>query len=51
MFLTATPGDFRDFYSSIGGVLVMALGATVSGVGIAIAERLGRDEVEERVLA
>jgi tight adherence protein B len=51
VFLTSTPGDFRDFYSSMGGVLVMALGALVSGVGIVVAERLGRDEVEERVLA
>lgn len=51
VFLTSTPGDFRDFYSSGGGALVMALGALVSGIGIAIAERLGRDEVEERVLA
>ncbi len=50
VFLTASPGDFRDFYSSGGGVLVMAIGALVSGAGVVIAERLGRDEVEERVL-
>lgn len=50
VFLTASPGDFRDFYGSTGGFLVMGIGAVVSGLGILLAERLGRDEVEERVL-
>lgn len=50
VFLTASPGDFRDFYSSSGGVLTMVVGGLVSGLGVVIAERLGRDEVEERVL-
>lgn len=50
VFLCATPGDFRDFYSSGGGVLVIAAGGVVSGLGVFLAERLGRDEIEERVL-
>ncbi len=50
VFLCATPGDFRDFYSSAGGAVVIAIGGLVSGVGVVIAEHLGRDEIEERVL-
>lgn len=50
VFLCATPGDFRDFYSSGGGALVIGLGGLVSGLGVFVAERLGRDQIEERVL-
>jgi tight adherence protein B len=50
VFLCATPGDFRDFYSSGGGAVVIGLGGLVSGLGVFIAERLGRDAIEERVL-
>lgn len=48
--LTARPGHFRDFYQSTGGLVVVALAAALSLVGMIVLTRLGRDPVEERVL-
>ncbi|MGQ0849508.1 MAG: type II secretion system F family protein [Actinomycetota bacterium] len=48
-FITVRPGPFRDFYSSAAGWLVVAVGAAASGLGMAIASRLGRDLEEPRV--
>lgn len=49
--LTARPGHFRDFYQSGGGLLVVAVAAALSLVGMWALTRLDRDPVEERVLA
>ncbi|MBW3620562.1 MAG: type II secretion system F family protein [Actinobacteria bacterium] len=50
LVLTLRPGPFRDFYRSGGGVLVVALGALLSLLGLGIVSRLGREPVERRVL-
>jgi Flp pilus assembly protein TadB len=51
LLLTARPGHFRDFYQSTGGLLVVGAAAVLSAVGVVLVTRLGRDPVEERVLA
>ncbi len=49
--LTARPGPMRDFYRSAGGVATLTVAAGLSLVGVLVLSRLGRDPVEERVLA
>ena len=48
--LTFHPGPFRTFYSSPVGILVVAIGAGLSLLGIAIVSRLARPQDEPRVL-
>ena len=48
--LTFRPGPFRTFYSSPAGILVVAIGAGLSLLGIAIISRLARPQDEPRVL-
>lgn len=48
--LTIRPGPFRDFYRSGTGVLVIALGVLVGSLGAVWVKRLGRTEIERRVL-
>lgn len=48
--LVMTPGPFRDFYATTAGILVIGAGAVLSGFGIFIVRRLGKQPVEERVL-
>lgn len=50
VFLTARTGPFQDFYTSAGGGLVIAIGAVVSLLGIALVSRLSAVEAEPRVL-
>lgn len=50
ILMTARNGIFRDFYSSSAGLLVVAVGAGMSGLGMALVSRLGRDPEEPRVL-
>lgn len=50
VLLTATPGPFRDFYTSATGAAVIGLGGVVSLVGIALVGRLSRTPDEPRVL-
>lgn len=47
--MTAQSGAFREFYSTSAGVLVVAIGAMMSLIGIAIASRLGSQPPEPRV--
>jgi tight adherence protein B len=49
--LTVREGAFRDFYRSPAGVLVVALGALLSAVGMALVARLGREPEEPRVFS
>jgi len=49
--LTASPGAFRDFYQTSGGLLVVAAAAAASLVGTWLVGRLARDPVEPRVIA
>ena len=49
--LTFRPGPFRNFYSSPAGILVVAIGASLSLFGIALISRLSRPQEEPRVLA
>lgn len=48
--LTASPGAFREFYRSAGGLLVIGLAAAVSLVGNVLVGRLARDPIEPRVV-
>ncbi len=48
--LTFRPGPFRAFYSSPAGMLVVAIGAGLSLLGIAVISRLSRPQEEPRVL-
>lgn len=50
VFLTARTGPFQDFYTSAGGGLVIAIGAVLSLVGIALVSRLSTADPEPRVL-
>lgn len=50
LMLTARPGDFREFYASGVGLVVVALAGVVSLLGVVIVQRLGRETVEPRVL-
>ncbi len=49
LLLTARPGDYRDFYRSSAGLVVVIIAAIMSLVGTWVVARLGRDPVEERV--
>ncbi len=49
--LTVREGAFRDFYRSAAGVLVVAIGAALSAVGMYLVARLGREPEEPRVFA
>lgn len=48
--LTATPGAFRDFYRTGGGVATIVVAGVLSAIGVLILDRLGHDPVEGRVL-
>jgi len=50
LLLTARPGDFRDFYASPAGLVVVAAAAVLSLAGVLAVQRLGRETVEPRVL-
>lgn len=50
VFLTARPGPFQAFYTSASGALVIAIGAVISLVGVALVARLSAVEEEPRVL-
>lgn len=47
--LTAQAGPFRDFYRTGAGALTLLAGAVLSGVGVVVLGRLGREQVEPRV--
>ena len=47
--LTLRAGPFRDFYQSPGGLVVVLVGAALSGLGSLWISRLGRDQGEQRV--
>jgi hypothetical protein len=47
--MTARSGAFREFYASRAGILVAAVGAMMSLVGVAIASKLGAQPPEPRV--
>jgi tight adherence protein B len=48
--LVATPGHFRDFYQTAGGVIVVAIAGLASLGGALLVGRLARDQIEPRVL-
>jgi tight adherence protein B len=50
LILTLRPGHFRDFYGGAGGAVVVVVGALLSLLGIWIVSRLGREQIERRVL-
>jgi tight adherence protein B len=50
LFITLRPGPFRDFYLSGAGVAVIVLGGVMSGLGMVVVSRLGREPDEPRVL-
>lgn len=50
LVLTAQPGHFRDFYGTVGGLFVVALGGLLCLVGSWLIARLGREPEEPRVL-
>lgn len=50
LILTLRPGHFRDFYRGAGGAVVVIVGALLSILGIWVVSRLGREQVERRVL-
>jgi tight adherence protein B len=47
--LTIRPGHFRDFYQSIGGLIVVLVGGAFSLLGTWLVLRLGREPDEPRV--
>lgn len=49
LLLTAREGYFRDFYRSSAGLMVVAIGALMSIVGLAAVSRLSREPIERRV--
>lgn len=49
--LTVQDGVFRDFYGSPPGLLVIAIAAVLSLVGVSVVARLAREPDEPRVLA
>ena len=49
LLLTLRPGPIRDFYRSVGGAIVVAIGAAMSVLGMWAVARLGRQPLEERV--
>ena len=50
-FITTRPGPFRDFYASSAGLIVVAIGAAASLLGMFLASRLGKEPDEPRVFA
>ncbi|MDQ6724973.1 MAG: hypothetical protein M3066_02185 [Actinomycetota bacterium] len=48
--LTLSGGDYRAFYASAGGAVVVAVGGVMCLSGVAWVERLGRMPVQRRVL-
>ena len=50
VLLTARPGDFRAFYRSPAGAVVVVVGAALTAAGVALATRWGRLAAEPRVL-
>ncbi|HXY92563.1 MAG TPA: hypothetical protein VEP49_08820, partial [Acidimicrobiia bacterium] len=48
--LTLRGGAFRDFYASRAGLVVMLVGAALSGLGYVWIAHLGRSQQERRVL-
>ncbi len=49
LVITLQDGAFRDFYRSGAGTIVVMLGAAMSGFGIWLASRIGREPAEPRV--
>ncbi len=49
IFMTLRPGPFRDFYRSLAGALVVAVGGGASLFGMWLVSRLGREPHEPRV--
>lgn len=47
--ITARQGEFRDFYASPGGLVVVLVGGMMSGVGMTLVSKLGREPDEPRV--
>jgi tight adherence protein B len=50
LMLTAQPGHFRDFYQSVGGLLVVGVAGLLCLLGVFLLGRLSKDPVEGRVL-
>ncbi len=51
VLLCSTSEPYRDFYSSVGGLVVIVLGSVMAIGGMTLIRRLGRLPVEARVLA
>ncbi len=51
VLLCSTSEPYRDFYSSIGGFVVIVVGSGMVMVGMTLIRRLGRLPIETRVLA
>jgi tight adherence protein B len=49
LFLTMSPGHFRDFYRSGAGLFVIAIGGVLTLLGLWWLNRLGREPIEDRV--
>ncbi len=47
--LTARAGEFRDFYGSTAGLLVVVAGGVLSATGMLLVSRLSREPEEDRV--
>jgi tight adherence protein B len=47
---TARDGPFRAFYRSSAGLVTLVVAAALTGVGVAVLARLGREPIEPRVL-
>jgi tight adherence protein B len=47
--LTLRAGPFRAFYRSTGGLVVVLIGAVLSGIGYVVVARLAREQDERRV--
>ena len=47
--ITMQDGAFREFYASSAGIVVVLIGALMSGFGIWLVSRLGREPAEPRV--
>jgi tight adherence protein B len=51
VLLCSTSEPYRDFYSSVGGFVVIVVGSGMALAGMAMIRRLGRLAIESRVLA
>lgn len=51
VLLCSTSEPYRDFYSSLGGLVVIVVGSAMALVGMTVINRLGRLPIEARVLA